>query len=70
MARNVTVSCDVGGEEEATTYLLTLPGGKVVEVDLCPKHAAPLLKIADRGRDRDDSQRPAVRSLNDRIRRA
>lgn len=69
MARNVSISCDIGGEDQAQTYLLTLPNGAVIEVDLCPKHAAPLVKIAAKGRNRDETQRPAVRNLNDRIRR-
>lgn len=62
MAREELVLCDVGGEPEAESWTL-IQGERRWEVDVCAKHAAPLLKIAEKGRSIMDPSAPRSRVL-------
>jgi len=49
MARELVIRCEVGGEEGALEYQLTLPDGEVWKADLCDKHAGPIVKVFQKG---------------------
>lgn len=49
MAREQIITCDMGGEPDARPFEIIFDSVHV-QVDLCEKHAAPLLKVAEKGR--------------------
>lgn len=52
MAKAVITSCDVCGTADDTVRTFTIKeDGKTWEVDLDERHAAPILKVAQKGRE-------------------
>lgn len=51
MAKEVVTRCDVCGGEPASSFSIATDAG-TAEIDLCQKHAAPLLRLYQKGRVR------------------
>lgn len=62
MAREEIVKCDVCGEPGAKPWSLTQDERRW-EIDVCDRHAAPLLKVAEKGRSILDTSGPRGRTL-------
>lgn len=72
MAREVLVTCDVGGEPDAKLYTFT-DDGETWEIELCEKHAAPIERLKAKGRKRMATATPirgrrSVNQLESRVR--
>ncbi|MGW6535239.1 hypothetical protein ACWGBV_18475 [Streptomyces sp. NPDC055051] len=61
MAKEVVSRCDECGTTEGVREFVIIVGEKPREVDLCPEHAAPLLKLYDLGVEAATSKPPATR---------
>lgn len=73
MAKEVVTRCDVCGTADETVRTYTIrTDGKTWEVDLDEKHALPILKVAQKGREVANLSRvrDPNRSLEQRIRNA
>lgn len=49
MAKEVISRCDVCGTSEGAQEFRITHGGEARDVDLCPEHAAPVLKVYELG---------------------
>lgn len=49
MAKEIITSCDICAGQPAETHTITSPDGTMVQVDLCEKHAAPIVKVMSAG---------------------
>lgn len=52
------VRCDICQGDDGETYGLILPTGDSREIDLCPKHAAPVEALIERSRPLSRSRHP------------